>query len=107
MPGNRRLAAVAALLVGSGACSLIYQVAWLRELQLVFGSSTAASAAVVAIFMGGLGVGSLWLGRRLDRTERPLLRYAQLELGITVAAALSPALIDGTRMMYVAAWAAS
>ena len=29
--------------------------AWLRELRLVFGASTAANAAVLANFMGGLG----------------------------------------------------
>lgn len=42
---------------GSGLCVLIYQVTWLRDLRLVFGASTAASAAVLAIFIGGLGVG--------------------------------------------------
>ena len=35
----------AALLFTSGACALVYQVAWLRELRLVFGASTAASSA--------------------------------------------------------------
>ena len=55
---------VALLLFGSGMCALIYQMAWLREFRLIFGASTAASAAVLAIFMGGLGLGSLWLGAR-------------------------------------------
>ena len=50
------------LLFGSGACALIYQTVWLREFRLIFGASTAASAAVLAIFMGGLGVGSVVLG---------------------------------------------
>ena len=34
------------LLFLSGACALVMQVAWMRELRLVFGASTAASAAV-------------------------------------------------------------
>jgi len=42
---------VAGLLFGSGFCALIYQICWLREFRLVFGASTAASAAVLAIFM--------------------------------------------------------
>ena len=40
--------------------------------RLIFGSSTYARAAVLAIFMGGLGVGSLLLGERADRKARPL-----------------------------------
>ena len=71
---------VAALLFGSGFCALVYQTGWLREFRLIFGASTAASAAVLAIFIGGLGVGGLVLGSRADRHPRPLLLYATLEL---------------------------
>ena len=85
----------------SGICSLIYQVAWLREFRLVFGASTPASAAVLAIFMGGLGLGNAILGRRADRTSNPLLLYAKLECLIALATALSPWLIDLTRLFYV------
>ena len=46
------------LLFLSGFCALVYQVAWLRELRLVFGVSTMAISAVLAIFMGGIGIGS-------------------------------------------------
>src|SRR5438552_18546969 len=66
-----RLACTAALLFGSGACALTYQTTWLRELRLVFGASTQASAAALAIFMAGLGAGSAWLGPRADRERRP------------------------------------
>ncbi|HYT33094.1 MAG TPA: hypothetical protein VEO37_10900 [Thermoanaerobaculia bacterium] len=52
--------------------ALIYQVAWMLEMRLVFGFSTAASAAVVAIFMGGLASGAGFSGggpiRRLGRS---------------------------------------
>jgi predicted membrane-bound spermidine synthase len=101
--GPRRdvLPRVLLLLVGSGLCALVYQVAWLRLLRLVFGSSTASNAAVLAIFMGGLGFGSLILGRRADRHPNPLLFYARLELGIAAAAAFSPLLIAGVRAVYL------
>ena len=92
---------VAALLFGSGAATLIYQTAWLRELRFVFGASTAASAAVLAVFMGGLGAGGLLLGRRAARHARPLKFYAGLELGVTIAAAGSPLLIAVVRRVYV------
>ena len=74
------------LLLLSGCCALVYQVARLRELRLVFGASTAANAAVLAIFMGGLGRGGLTLGRRADAHRRPLVLYGRLELGVALSA---------------------
>ncbi|MFW6176011.1 MAG: fused MFS/spermidine synthase, partial [Acidobacteriota bacterium] len=93
---------VALLLLGSGFASLVYQIAWLRLLRLVFGASTAASAAVLAIFMGGLGLGSLLLGPRADRSASPLRLYARLEVGIALAAGATPLLVAGVRWLYTA-----
>src|SRR5437764_5912955 len=93
---------VAALLCGSGCCALVYQVAWLRDFRLIFGVSTAASAAVLAIVIGGLGVGGLLLGPRVDRHPRPLLFYAQLEAIVAIAAASSPLLLAAIRTLYIA-----
>lgn len=93
---------VGALLLGSGFCALVYQVGWLRDFRLIFGASTAASAAVLAIFIGGLGVGSLLLGPRADRHPRPLLFYSQLETVIAVSAAASPLLLALVRRLYLA-----
>src|SRR3954466_10650934 len=93
---------VAALLFGSGFCALVYQVAWLRDFRLIFGVSTAASAAVLAIVIGGLGVGGLLLGPRVDRHPRPLLFYAQLESIVAIAAASTPLLLSAVRMLYIA-----
>ncbi|HEY6179780.1 MAG TPA: fused MFS/spermidine synthase, partial [Kofleriaceae bacterium] len=90
------------MLLGSGFCSLVYQVGWLRELRLVFGASTAASAAVLAIFIGGLGVGSLVLGRRADAARNPLMFYGNLELVIALSAAVSPLLLGLVRTLYIA-----
>jgi spermidine synthase len=97
-----RTGPVAALLFGSGFCALVYQVAWLREFRLIFGASTAASAAVLAIFIGGLGAGGLLLGARIDRHPRPLLFYALLESVVAVFAALSPWLLALARVVYLA-----
>jgi len=93
---------VASLLLGSGSCALIYQVVWLREFRLIFGGSTAASAAVLAIFIGGLGVGGLLLGSRADSHSRPLLLYSRLETIVAVSAAISPFLLALVREWYVA-----
>src|SRR6185369_17198184 len=93
---------VSLLLFGSGSTALVYQIAWMRELRLVFGFSTAASAAVVAIFMGGLSVGSWILGRRADAAARPLAFYGKLELAIAASAAVTPALLWLVRLAYIA-----
>ena len=92
---------VSALLLGSGCCALIYQIAWIREFRLIFGASTAASAAVLAIFIGGLGFGGWLLGSRADAHPRPILFYAQLESIVAVSAALSPLLLMLVRELYV------
>jgi spermidine synthase len=92
----------AGLLFASGLCALLYQTTWLREFRLIFGNSTAASAAVLGIFMGGLGLGSALLGQRAERARRPLAFYAQLEFLIAASAALTPALIWLIRTAYIA-----
>ncbi len=91
---------VAPLLLLSGFCALVFQVAWLRLLRLIFGGSTTASAVTLAIFMAGLGIGSLILGPRADRWRRPLIGYAGLEAGVAISAALSPWLILVAQHIY-------
>lgn len=93
---------VASLLFVSGACALVYQIVWMRELRLIFGATTASSAAVLAIFMAGLGLGNAILGRRIDRSPRPLRLYGFLEAGIALSAAVSPLLIDAAEWAYIA-----
>jgi spermidine synthase len=98
----RRLILVLALLVVSGAAGLILQIGWTRQLRLIFGGTTAASATVLAIFLGGLGFGQWFWGRRIDRWTKPLRGYGLLELGVAVAALASPWLVDFSREIYLA-----
>lgn len=97
-----RLFYTSVLLFGSGLCALVYQVAWLRELKLIFGASTAASGAVLAIFMGGLGLGGALLGKYADRSANPLRLYGLLEAAITALAFVTPFMLDGVRAAYLA-----
>ena len=75
----------------SGISGLIYEVVWLRMLIKILGSTVYASSTVLAVFMGGLGLGGLWFGRLADRSRRLLRVYALLEISIGVIALLIPA----------------
>jgi len=87
-------ALIAILFYGIRFSSLIYQVVWTRMLALVFGSTTYATATVLAVFMGGLALGSFLAAQVADRIKRPFLWYGILEglIGIWALFAL-PCLI--------------
>jgi spermidine synthase len=91
------------LLFFSGLCALVYQVTWTRELRLIFGASSASSAAVLGVFMGGLGVGGLVLGARVESKAAPLRYYANLEIAVAVSAACTPLVLRLVRFVYLAA----
>ena len=74
----------------SGACGLVYEVAWLRVMGLIFGNTTFATSTVLAGYMAGLGLGALWWGKRIDKGGNPVRIYANLEVGIGVFALLTP-----------------
>ncbi len=96
-----RLPLLACLLALSGACALVYQMAWLREFRLVFGGATPATAAVLAIFMGAMGAGSALFGRKAEASTNPLRLYAFIELGVGIAALLTPLLLSLVRSLYL------
>jgi spermidine synthase len=96
-----RLPFLACLLALSGACALVYQMAWLREFRLVFGGATPATAAVLAIFMGAMGAGSALFGRKAEASANPLRLYAFIELGVGIAALLTPLLLSLVRSLYL------
>ncbi len=92
---------VSGLLMLSGASALTYQIVWLRELKLIFGATTMASAAVLAVFMAGIGVGNLFFGKRVDLSVAPIRFYARLELAIAIWVAFTPWLIDLVTAGYI------
>ena len=98
-----RLSRVATMLFFSGMCALVYQVAWFRELRLIFGASTASSAAVLAVFMAGLGFGGARLGKLADKVPNALLLYGNLELSVAVLAGITPLLVMASSSVYLAA----
>jgi len=76
---RRATAIVPPLFFLSGATALLYQIVWTRLLALSLGSTTYATAVVLAVFMAGLGIGGEIGGRIASRLHRPLLVYGILE----------------------------
>ena len=64
----------------SGAASLIAEVTWNRMLIVVVGNSMSATAMIIVVFMGGLGLGS-YVGGKIFRKRAPsLVPYLLLEI---------------------------
>lgn len=93
---------VAAFFVASGAAGLIYQVAWVRILSMIFGVTVHAVSAVLAGFMAGLALGSFVAGRVAERVRNPLLVYGIVEIGIGGAGLLTPGAFRALRDVYPA-----
>jgi spermidine synthase len=84
----------------SGACTLIFQVVWVRMLVPVFGMSVFAVSTVLTVFMAGLALGSWWFGRAIDRRGQALRVYAWLEVGIGLFALVFPLLLARLDVLY-------
>ncbi|HLA38895.1 MAG TPA: fused MFS/spermidine synthase, partial [Candidatus Glassbacteria bacterium] len=86
----------------SGASGLVFEVVWMRKLSLVFGSTVHAVSTVVAVFMGGLALGSWLFGKLADRGQKLLRLYVWIEAGIAASgAAISLGLLPVLDTTYV------
>jgi spermidine synthase len=88
----------------SGAAGLIYEVAWGKAFGLIFGHTAYAAAAVLAVFMGGLAAGGIWLGRWSERWTRPIASYGWIEVGTAFSAAASLTGLAAVRWAYFAVY---
>jgi spermidine synthase len=80
-----RVRALLFLFFLSGCAGLVYEVLWLKELSLLFGSTAQAASTSLAAFFAGLALGSYFWGRRAPVR---LTLYAWLEVGIGLSAIL-------------------
>jgi spermidine synthase len=91
----------------TGFAGLVYEVAWQKYLATLLGSHAEATAAVLAIFLGGLSAGYALFGRttrrlvsragRLGSPARLLLVYGLVEAAIGVHALAFPLLFGVAR----------
>lgn len=70
------------LMLASGFAGLGYQIVWTQQASLWLGHETTAVLAVVSGFFGGLALGAWLLGRRIERSTRPVLWYSRCEFVI-------------------------
>ena len=75
-----------ALFTISGFAGLIYESIWSHYLKLFLGHAAYAQTLVLAIFMGGMAIGSWLVSRYTLRIRNLLLGYALAELGIGILA---------------------
>ncbi|MBI3595917.1 MAG: fused MFS/spermidine synthase [Nitrospirae bacterium] len=74
----------------TGLASFIYEIGWIRMLNLVLGSATHAFELMLSAFIFGLAFGGLWIRRRLDRFAHPekVLGIVQVAMGCLAASTL-------------------
>jgi spermidine synthase len=102
-PGHRpRLQLLLLLAFISGTAALIYEVLWFQLLELVIGSSPVSLGILLATFMGGSCLGSLFFPRMVSNKRNPLRVYARIEIGIAVAAVLAFLLLPLVGNVYLA-----
>lgn len=89
-PRARLLIPLLAVALITGAASFMYEIAWIRMLNHVLGSSTHAFELILSAFIFGIACGSFWIRRRLDRWRDPIgaLGIIQVVMGVLALATL-------------------
>lgn len=88
----------------SGFGALTAEVLWQRNLSLVLGDTTQASALILSAFMCGLFLGAAVYRKKAGNLLSPLATYAGFEAGIGVFILLFPLFLSFSASLYVAAY---
>lgn len=72
------------IFTASGFAGLIYESIWTHYLKLFLGHAAYAQALVLAVFMGGMAIGSLLCSKYSERLGNLLLAYAATEVIIGI-----------------------
>lgn len=79
---NRKIILFAFFL--AGFTTFVYEIAWARPLQIIFGSTIFAASTILTAFLAGFSIGAFILGRKGDGINNPLKAFAFIQLGIGV-----------------------
>ncbi|MES2207770.1 MAG: methyltransferase domain-containing protein [Pseudomonadota bacterium] len=79
----------------SGVSALLYQVVWQRRLMAFFGASSESISLIVAVFMGGLGLGGILSEIVVRRWSKYAIQaFFYVELGIAICGVISIPMLD-------------
>jgi spermidine synthase len=87
----------------SGLSGMIYEILWTRMIVKIIGGAPFAVSIVVAVFMGGLGLGSYLASRFIDRIKDPVklvLTYGVLEIVIAAYCMALPILLKTSLSLF-------
>ncbi|MBE0417475.1 MAG: fused MFS/spermidine synthase [Coriobacteriia bacterium] len=73
----------------SGVAALAYELAWMRELSTMLGSTAYASGTMLSAYMTGLGLGAIIGTRVAVRTWRPMRMASWAEVAVAVLSVLA------------------
>jgi len=88
-----------AMLVGAaitGAAAFLYEIAWIRMLSLVLGSSTHSFELMLSAFILGIALGGLWIRRRIDGLTEPVRFLGRVLVVMSCVALLSLPIYNST-----------
>jgi spermidine synthase len=85
---------------GTAATSFIYEVAWVRMISLLLGSSTHAFELMLSAFVLGIGIGGIVAGR-LDQRMSPVERLGRIQVYMAVSVLIA-AVVYGLSFAFVA-----
>ena len=74
----------------TGAASFIYEIVWIRMLNMVLGSSTHSFELMLSAFILGLALGSFWIRKHISAIKHPLavLGFIQIAMATLALATL-------------------
>ncbi len=73
----------------TGTASFMYEIAWIRMLSLVFGSSTYSFEVMLSAFILGIALGGFWIRKHIDNFANPLAVLGRIQLIMGSLAAFS------------------
>jgi spermidine synthase len=91
------------LFTASGASGLMLEVVWSRMLAWLLGATTWSVMTILVAFMGGLGLGGIFWGRRAARHARPLRLFGLMEVAIGLYSLVVPILFQWLGSLFVVA----
>ena len=73
----------------TGTAAFLYEIAWIRMLSLVLGSTTHSFELMLSAFILGIALGGLWVHRRIDGLKDPVRFLGKVLMIMALVALLS------------------